>query len=209
MADDIKKKKGINIDFKSFYLWDIKVLILLATILCSSLSYLLYTNVLDDSLVDLNNLRAEETTLKQSISDQYGILKALPEYDKKSTQLDQIESLVNHQFPDDDEMPEMLVQVNQLAELSNVSVTNLLPNNEEKVYNESGIDLPKDSKIWTKDFTLNGSANASDFVTFIYKLAEFPRVIQVNSVSVDRVDDNKVSFVMSISVFFIKQSNEK
>ena len=204
MADDIKNKFNLKIELSQPYLWDIKILLLLALLLFAGLGYLIHNNIISDVLTDLTGLRTEEVQLKQSVSEQYGLIKVLPEYQAKALELNQVESLVNHHFPNGDETPKMLVDISQLAELSGASVVNFLPSSDDKTYNESGINLPNNSKIYIRTFSLNGSSSAEGFVAFLYRLASFPRVIQVNTASIDRVDDSKVNFVMTISIFFVK-----
>lgn len=203
MADK-KNQLKIKIDFRQFYLWDVKVLLAIALVLCTCISYLIYNNLMDEPVADLSGLHSEEQQLKQSLKEQYGLIRVLPQYEEKVAELDKVEALVYKQFPDDDETPNMLVQINQLAELSGVSINSLLPNAQDTVYTESGIDIPKDSTIWTKSFTLNGSSNMMNLISFTYKIAEYPRVIQLDNVSIDRVDNDKVNFVMTVSIFFVK-----
>jgi Tfp pilus assembly protein PilO len=204
MANTFKDKIKDQFDLKQIYLWDIKIVLVCLILITLVLSYVIYLSVTDEYVLDLNNLRNEETSLKQQIQEQYGVVNVLPEYMRRVESLNRIESIVNLQFPDDDEIPQMLVQIHQQGELAGVLINTLLPEAEDNVYNESGINLPKDSQIWTRRFTINGSADVQNMIQFIFRLAEFPRVIQVNSIALDRVDNSTINFVMTISIFFVK-----
>lgn len=200
MASKIELKMKI----RPIYLWDIKLLLLVAIIFTMMISFLIYNNYTVDYYLQLDNLKIEENTLKQEVKEKYGLTKSVSEYTNQISQLTQIESIVNSRFPDRDEIPSVLIQVNEMAEQSNVAISSLIPNNNDRVFTESSLQLPSDIRIVAKDFNISATSNFNDFVNFIYGIASYPRVMQIRDVRINRIDDNKVSMDMVLTIFYTK-----
>lgn len=200
MASKIELKMKI----RPIYLWDIKLLLLVAIIFTMMTSFLIYNNYTVDYHLQLDNLKIEENTLKQEVKEKYGLTKSVSEYTNRISQLTQIESIVNSRFPDRDEIPSVLIQVNEMAEQSNVAISSLIPNNNDWVFTESSLQLPSDIRIVAKDFNISATSNFNDFVNFVYGIASYPRVMQIRDVRINRIDDNKVSMDMVLTIFYTK-----
>lgn len=200
MASKIELKMKI----RPIYLWDIKLLLLVAILFTMMISFLIYNNYTVDYHLQLDNLKIEENTLKQEVKEKYGLTKSVSEYTNRISQLTQIESIVNSRFPDRDEIPSVLIQVNEMAEQSNVAISSLIPNNNDRVFTESSLQLPSDIRIVAKDFNISATSNFNDFVNFIYGIASYPRVMQIRDVRINRIDDNKVSMDMVLTIFYTK-----
>lgn len=197
-------KIELKMKMKPIYLWDIKLLLLVALLFTMVISFLIYNNYTVDYHLQLDGLKTEEVRLKQEVVDKYSLTKSISEYTKRTEQLAQIESVVNNRFPDKDELPSVLIQVNEMAEQSNVAISSLLPSSNERVFNESGLQLPQNTKIIAKDFNISSTANFNDFVNFVYAVASYPRVMQIRDVRTNRIDDNKISIDMVLTIFYIK-----
>lgn len=200
MASKIELKMKI----RPIYLWDIKLLLLVAILFTMMISFLIYNNYTVDYHLQLDNLKIEENTLKQEVKEKYGLTKSVSEYTNRISQLTQIESIVNSRFPDRDEIPSVLIQVNEMAEQSNVAISSLIPNNNDRVFTESSLQLPSDIRIVAKDFNISATSNFNDFVNFVYGIASYPRVMQIRDVRINRIDDNKVSMDMVLTIFYTK-----
>lgn len=194
----------LKMKIRPIYLWDIKLLLLVAIIFTMMISFLIYNNYTVDYYLQLDNLKIEENTLKQEVKEKYGLTKSVSEYTNQISQLTQIESIVNSRFPDRDEIPSVLIQVNEMAEQSNVAISSLIPNNNDRVFTESSLQLPSDIRIVAKDFNISATSNFNDFVNFIYGIASYPRVMQIRDVRINRIDDNKVSMDMVLTIFYTK-----
>lgn len=195
-------KKSIKI--KPIYQWSVSILMLFSLILIIVLSFLIYNNVTVDYYDKLTSLQSEEGNLKQQILEKHSSIKKIPIYLAKTSELDRLESTVNQQFPDDDEIPNMLIQINQMAEQSNVAILNMLPSVEEKILSESTPNSSDQSKIWSKSFTVVTTSSTEGFVKFIYAIAKYQRVLQVSDVKVQRATDDSINAAMIITIFYIK-----
>lgn len=194
----------LKMKIRPIYLWDIKLLLLVAIIFTMMISFLIYNNYTVDYYLQLDNLKIEENTLKQEVKEKYGLTKSVSEYTNQISQLTQIESIVNSRFPDRDEIPSVLIQVNEMAEQSNVAISSLIPNNNDRVFTESSLQLPSDIRIVAKDFNISATSDFNDFVNFVYGIASYPRVMQIRDVRINRIDDNKVSIDMVLTIFYTK-----
>lgn len=194
----------LKMKIRPIYLWDIKLLLLVAILFTMMISFLIYNNYTVDYHLQLDNLKIEENTLKQEVKEKYGLTKSVSEYTNRISQLTQIESIVNSRFPDRDEIPSVLIQVNEMAEQSNVAISSLIPNNNDRVFTESSLQLPSDIRIVAKDFNISATSNFNDFVNFVYGIASYPRVMQIRDVRINRIDDNKVSMDMVLTIFYTK-----
>jgi hypothetical protein len=98
-----------------------------------------------------------------------------------------------------------LIQINEMAEQSDVAISNILPSAGEKYLTESSVNNATGGvKILTKTFNLTASSSPDDFIEFVYRLAKYPRVIQVRDVKISRVDDSKADISMILTIFYVK-----
>lgn len=197
-------KIELKMKIRPIYLWDIKLLLFVAMLFTMMVSFLIYNNYTIDYHLQLDNLKIEENTLKQEVKDKYALTKSVSEYTNRISQLTLVESVVNSRFPDRDEIPSVLIQVNEMAEQSNVAISSLIPNNNDRIFTESSLQLPRDIRIIAKDFNISATSSFNDFVKFIYGIASYPRVMQIRDVRINRIDDNKVSIDMVLTIFYTK-----
>lgn len=193
-----------NIKIKPVYQWSMPLLLVSSLILVVILSFLVYNNLTVDYYEKYSSLQNEENNLKQQIYEKHSSIKKVPIYLAKMAELDLLESTVNKQFPDDDEIPNMLIQINQMAEQSNVAILNMLPSVEEKLLSESTPNSTDQNKIWSKSFSVMANSSTEGFVKFLYAIAKYPRVLQVSDVKIQRVDDNSINVAMMITIFYVK-----
>ena len=164
-------------------------------------AYLIYANFTIKQSQTLAKLAEEEVFLKNELVVNYQLLKSVPLYEAKIPELERLESSVEQQFPSSDELPNLLIQINQLAEDSDVSILSFTPMNQGNPANAT-VNTDKDVKISTESFSLNLTANYPDFVKLIYAIAKLPRVIEVDDVKISRLDDKKVSVTLRITIFY-------
>jgi Tfp pilus assembly protein PilO len=203
---------------KPLYQWPLAGLLPLILVLMLALTYLIYNNYTIDQTTRLAELAKVEQQLKDDLSYRYRQLKSIHEYQKKMVELSQLESLVNQQFPSSDDLPNLLIQINQIAEDANIAVNSLVPitvNSSElkpksRETGESKASAgftagknPQDSKpIQAKSFMLSATANYLDFTKYIYELAKLPRVIKIDNLHINRVDDNKVTISLTLTIYY-------
>lgn len=198
-------KLDLKVKMKPIDQWSVRILILVSLLLTIIVSFLVYNNYTVEYNEKLDSLRLEENNLKQQVNDKYGLTKSVSAYQSKLNELSKLESTVNSQFPDSDEIPSVLIQLNEMAEQSDVAISNLLPSsNDEQVLIESSVKLSSDAKILSKNFNITASSNFEDLIEFIYSVAKYPRVMQLKDIKINRVDDNKIDTVMTLTIFYVK-----
>lgn len=191
---------AIKLKIKPFYLWRLAVIVPIIIFITLSLSYIIYNNYTVEQADKLNQLTKDELVLKGDLKDKYILVKNIPLYQAKIKELSQLEQRVNLQFPSSDAIPDLLIQINQLAENSNVTISSFVPKIQENV-GPKGM-LLSSVKMKTKSFNLTATANYIDFTNFIFLLAQFPRVLKVDDVHLNRIDENKIGITLLITIFY-------
>ena len=184
------------------YLWRPVILLPLLVFILILVTYLIYNNYTVDQANRLRNLALEEDKLKSELSLKYGQVKSVPLFINKMKDLGQLESQVSQRFPNTEELSLVLIQINQVAEDTNVNITNFSPKNLNKVELVGG---NKTGNIMTETYNLNLNANYIDFVNFIFQLSKLARLTEVTNVNMARVDDNKINVNLDIKIFYSRK----
>lgn len=196
MAD--KKNK---VKLTPFYLWRFRSIVAACLIATIGLTYAVYKGFTSKQAKNLSQLISEEGSLKSDLITKYQLIKSVPLYEKKLPELTALESSVLQQFPLSDELPNLLIQINQLAENDHVAIASFSPINPE---NAAKIDASgvKDVKISSESFNINLSANYDDLVKFIFEIARVPRVIKIENLKISRIDDTKINATFVLTIFY-------
>lgn len=196
MADKKSKFKLVP-----FYLWRFRSIVAACLIITVGLTYAVYKGFTSKQATNLDQLISEEGVLKTDLITKYQLIKSVPLYEKKLPELDSLESNVLQQFPLSDELPNLLIQINQLAENDHVAIASFSPINPE---NAAKIDASgvKDVKISSESFNINLSANYDDLVRFIFEIARVPRVIKIENLKISRIDDTKINATFVLTIFY-------
>lgn len=193
--------KKTKIKLAPFYLWRFRSIVAACLIITVGLTYAVYKGITSKQATNLNQLISEEGVLKTDLITKYQLIKSVPLYEKKLPELDSLESNVLQQFPFSDELPNLLIQINQLAENDHVSIASFSPINPE---NAAKIDASgvKDVKISSESFNINLSASYDDLVKFIFEIARVPRVIKIENLKISRIDDTKINATFVLTIFY-------
>ncbi len=191
---------AIKLKLKPFYLWNVATILPIILLVTLLFSYLIYNNYTVEQTDKLNQLIQEELTLKEDLKDKYILVKSIPLYQNKIKELVQLEKVVDLQFPSSDATPDLLIQINQLAEDSNVTISSFVPSVQDSA-GPKGM-LLSSVKMKTKSFNLTATGNYNDFTNFIFLLAQFPRVLKVDDVHLNRIDENKIGITLLITIFY-------
>lgn len=193
--------KKSKIKLVPFYLWRFRSIVAACLIITVGLTYAVYKGFTSKQATNLDQLISEEGVLKTDLITKYQLIKSVPLYEKKLPELDSLESNVLQQFPLSDELPNLLIQINQLAENDHVAIASFSPINPENaaMIDASGV---KDVKISSESFNINLSANYDDLVRFIFEIARVPRVIKIENLKISRIDDTKINATFVLTIFY-------
>ena len=194
------KKKVTKLDVLPLYLWQLKIFVPILVLVMLLLSALIYNNFTVSQAQKLAELRNLEHELKDNLIKNYGQVKNVPAYQAKFAELTSIESQINSRFPSSDEVSSLLIQINQVAEDSNISITSFTPK-EMKEVNLSGSSFQQ-KKIMSETFIIVANAKYLNFADFIYRLAKLSRVIDVQNLHLSRIDDNTINVTFDIKIYF-------
>lgn len=193
------KLKAIKL--RPIYLWRLPSLLVGTLFMMLILSYLFYSNYTVEERNKFNNAKDEEQLLKNELINKYQIAQNIHLYQEQMPDLEKLESAVIEQFPKNDDIPNLLIQINQLAENSKIAVNDLLPNHEETIVTLKG-KAGGISKIWSKKFMMNAKGTYLDFINFVYAIAKVPRVMKLGDLQINQIHDDIISIKLSITIFY-------
>lgn len=194
----------INIKTPPLYLWDVRIIIALIMLIASLLSFLLYVNFTVDFKDTLYNAQKEELTLKSELSNKTELAHSADLYIAKDIELDRLESVIMKRFPNGEEIPNIIVNVNQMSEEVGVTISNMVPSTDDKLFLDPNIKIPADIKLWTKKINIVAKGSPKALADFAYAIAKYPPVLQIQDVKMSRIDDDNVDVVITMNVFYVK-----
>lgn len=194
-------EKNSRIKITPFYQWEFKSILITCLLISVLLTFLVFYGITSKQTKKLSQLTSEEGTLKSELIKKYQLIKSVPLYEQKLPELINLESNVLQQFPLSDELPNLLIQINQLAENNNIAIGSFAPINPDNK-GKANLENNKDVKISSESFNVNLSASYADFVKFIFEIAKVPRVIQVENLRISRIDDKKINATFTLTIFY-------
>lgn len=173
----------------------------------------------------LERSRQEELSLYQELGHKYALKKSLPLYLTQLQNLIRLESQISSRFPSSDELPGILILINQLAVDSRVTIISLTPTAQtfspQQIFFDHLISLPSESglvtdykqqvvedqskfggKIRSQVLRLSLSADYLDFVKFVYKIAQAPRVMEITNLQLLGHGQSKINVTCDIMIFY-------
>jgi len=188
-----------KINIAPLYLWRMQIFIPLIIVFMLLLSMLIYNNFTIEQATHLDLLKQNEMELKANLARNYSQVKNVPVYKAKMPELARLESDINSRFPTSEEISSLLIQINQVAEDSNVSIVSFTPK-ETKEVNLNGNNV--DKKIMAETFSIVANSRYLNFVDFMFRVAKLSRIVDVQNIHISRVDNNSISANLEIKIFF-------
>ena len=91
------------------------------------LSFLIYKNFTYENKDKLSQLQQDEQTLKDDLVRKVSLLNSIDLYKEKESALNDLSAKVGLQFPTSEELPNVLIQINQVSEDSDFKIKNFTP----------------------------------------------------------------------------------
>lgn len=186
---------------KYFYT-DIKVVIIVALISFIGCGASINHFLITDSLVKLEKAEKETGVLKSDLNSKIKSINDLPIYVKKNLLMTKLESSINSQFPETDEIPKMIMKINEIAEQNDVKVGSVTPSTTETLLNESGI--PTNQQVLIKSFNVTANSDYLSFLTFMNDISKYARVMQITNIKMSRTDNSTIGISMNINIFYVR-----
>ncbi len=185
--------KKLNI--KPIYQWNMVYILAMLLLVIIVAIYLIYDNFTVDQVDNLQQLQQTEVDLKNDLTTKYGLVKSVDLYKTKLNELNQLESNLDQEFPSSDDLPNLLIQINQLAEDSNIAIISLLPS--------SGDDNKKlNEKITSKNFHLSATGAYPDFCRLILTMAQFQKVFRLSNLTINQAGNDKINISFDITIYY-------
>lgn len=194
------KKKANKLEILPLYLWQLKIFIPILLITVLLLTLLIYNNFTINQVQKLAELENMEVGLKETLTKNYAQVKNVPAYKAKLLELRDLESQINSRFPSSDEISALLIQINQVAEDSDVTITNFIPK-ETKEVNLIG-NVSGKNKIMSETFTIIANSRYLNFLDFVVRIARLSRVIDFQTITISRMDNDSISTNFDIKIYF-------
>lgn len=181
-------------------MWQITTLILFTLVLMLILSFVIYKNYTYENKDKLFQLQQDEQTLKDDLTRKVSLLNSIDLYRKKESDLNDLYAKVGLQFPTSEELPNVLIQINQVSEDSDFKIKNFTPKSAAIVKEDSS--AAKSDKINSRVYSLSASGTFDDAIKFFYQIAKIPRVMELSNFQMSRIDDAQISISCDVTIFY-------
>lgn len=181
-------------------MWQITTLILFTLVLMLILSFVIYKNYTYENKDKLFQLQQDEQTLKDDLTRKVSLLNSIDLYRKKESDLNDLYAKVGLQFPTSEELPNVLIQINQVSEDSDFKIKNFTPKSAATVKEDSS--AAKSDKINSRVYSLSASGTFDDAIKFFYQIAKIPRVMELSNFQMSRIDDAQISISCDVTIFY-------
>ncbi|TXI97163.1 MAG: hypothetical protein E6Q32_12415 [Neisseriales bacterium] len=189
-----------KLKLKPIYMWRLTTLILFTLILMLVLSFLIYKNFTYENKDKLFQLQQDEQTLKDDLTRKVSLLNSIDLYREKESALNDLYAKVGLQFPTSEELPNVLIQINQVSEDSDFKIKNFTPKSPVAVKEDSS--AAKGDKINSRVYSLSASGTFDDAIKFFYQIAKIPRVMELSNFQMSRVDNAQISISCDVTIFY-------
>lgn len=189
-----------KLKLKPIYMWQITTLILFTLVLMLILSFVIYKNYTYENKDKLFQLQQDEQTLKDDLTRKVSLLNSIDLYRKKESDLNDLYAKVGLQFPTSEELPNVLIQINQVSEDSDFKIKNFTPKSAAIVKEDSS--AAKSDKINSRVYSLSASGTFDDAIKFFYQIAKIPRVMELSNFQMSRIDDAQISISCDVTIFY-------
>ncbi len=189
-----------KLKLKPIYMWQITTLISFTLVLMLILSFVIYKNYTYENKDKLFQLQQDEQTLKDDLIRKVSLLNSIDLYRKKESDLNDLYAKVGLQFPTSEELPNVLIQINQVSEDSDFKIKNFTPKSAAAVKEDSSAG--KSDKINSRVYSLSASGTFDDAIKFFYQIAKIPRVMELSNFQMSRIDDAQISISCDVTIFY-------
>ena len=181
-------------------MWQITTLILFTLVLMLVLSFVIYKNFTYENKDKLFKLQQDEQSLKDDLIHKVSLLNSIDLYKEKEPSLNDLYAKVGLQFPTSEELPNVLIQINQVSEDSDFKIKNFTPKSAAPAKENSS--AAKSDKINSRVYSLSASGTFDDAIKFFYQIAKIPRVMELSNFQMTRIDDAQISISCDVTIFY-------
>lgn len=181
-------------------MWQMTTLIIFTIVIMTVLSFTIYKNFTYENKDKLSKLQQDEQSLKDELMNKISLLNSIELYKEKESSLSDLDAKVRQQFPTSEELPNVLIQINQVSEDSDFKIKSFTPKSAASVKENSS--APKSDKINSKVYVLSASGSFDDAIKFFYQIAKIPRVMELSDFQISRIDDIQISINCDVTIFY-------
>ena len=168
------KSQFDNLDLENIGQWPSAPKLVLTIFLASMVVFLGYIGLVSDKIDQLERVKAEETTLKQSYQAKYHVAANLELFRAQMIEAEEIFAIQLRSLPNSHETPGLLDDITFIGTTSGLDFVKLewQPEISKEIY----IELPIDIEV-------NGSYHS--FGNFVSKIAGLPRIVTLHNFKID------------------------
>ena len=189
-----------KLKLKPIYMWQMTTLIIFTIVIMTVLSFTIYKNFTYENKDKLSKLQQDEQSLKDELMNKISLLNSIELYKEKESSLSDLDAKVRQQFPTSEELPNVLIQINQVSEDSDFKIKSFTPKSAASVKENSL--APKSDKINSRVYALSASGSFDDAIKFFYQIAKIPRVMELSDFQISRIDDIQISINCDVTIFY-------
>ncbi len=176
------------------------------------LTYLLYNNYTIEQQHKYTDLKYKEVSLRKQISEKFIGFRSLSLYESAMLDLVYLESAIDEYLPHSDQLPKVLVVINQMAIDTHVLIISFIPEvappempkqqvkprmsaNREDIAQKNG-------KIMSLLYHMQLRASYPDFVKFVYKVAQLRQVVVLTNIHMQKAEADSLRIACDLVVFY-------
>lgn len=150
---------------------------------------------------EINSLRAQQEEIKRTIENNKLTLQRLQELRAEASKVEAEMIRILASLPVKPEIPSLLIQIEDIAEKSGVSIDTFKPSAPVKNgnYSETAIDLIVNTHF--NDFPENGGS----LIEFLYRLERMERIVNISSINlVKQGEENNLTVTLKLNAYSLE-----
>ncbi|TGG93280.1 pilus assembly protein PilP [Natronospirillum operosum] len=167
-----------NIEWERMGVWPAPVKVLFVLLIMGAILTIGYFLLLKPAQENLQRVQAEESRLMDDYESKAFQVANLEEYREQLQSMRETFETVLRQLPDDTEIPDLLVDINDTAEFSGLTV------------NELSIDSPEPEELFIEQpLNLEAVGGYHEIGAFVSGMSALPRIVTLHNFSLEPTGD--------------------
>lgn len=167
-----------NIEWERMGIWPAPVKVLFVLLIMGAILTIGYFLLLKPAQENLQRVQAEESRLMDDYESKAFQVANLEEYREQLQSMRETFETVLRQLPDDTEIPDLLVDINDTAEFSGLTV------------NELSIDSPEPEELFIEQpLNLEAVGGYHEIGAFVSGMSALPRIVTLHNFSLEPTGD--------------------
>jgi len=189
-----------DLEIENIGQWPTPVKVVMALILAGLVGFLTHLMLVKDKIQILDNVKAEEVTLKQEYASKYHIAANLELFQQQMAEAETIFANQLRSLPESHETPGLLDDITFIGTTSGLDFVKL--NWQPEITKEIYIELPIDIEV---------VGEYHDFGNFVSKIAGLPRIVTLHdfTISIPNSENDTLNLTLQAKTYRYQEASEQ